>query len=211
MEDYKSNSHKSKESNSEHARDRKIQKVVTGAAKTRKRTDLQKFTDTFISEDMANVKSYILSDVLIPGLKNALCDVGSALGDVVKNSFERALFGESGRSASRSNNGGRVSYRQYYGKRDDRCDYTSARSRTGLDYDNVVFESRGDAERVLAELDEAIDRFGLISVNDMYDSAGITSNNFMLSKYGWTDIRNASVVRIREGYVIKMPKPMPLD
>ena len=61
MEDYKSNSHRSKEE----LKKKEVGKVVTGEVKTKKKTEVRKFADTFISEDIANVKSYILMDVLI--------------------------------------------------------------------------------------------------------------------------------------------------
>ena len=84
-------------------------------------------------------------------------------------------------------------------------------ARTGWDYDEITFESRGDAERVLSELDEAIDRYGDISVGDLYNAAGVTTDNYAVNKYGWTNIRSAEVIRARDGYVIKMPKASPLN
>ena len=37
------------------------------------------------------------------------------------------------------------------------------------------------------------------------------SGNYTDNKYGWTDIRNASVIRVRDGYMIKLPKALPLN
>lgn len=52
--------------------------------------------------------------------------------------------------------------------------------------------------------------YGMVSVADLYDLIGVTGN-YTDNKYGWTDIRSASVVRVRDGYIVKMPKAMPLD
>ena len=52
--------------------------------------------------------------------------------------------------------------------------------------------------------------YQVVSVADFYDLVGV-SGNYTDNKYGWTDIRNASVIRVRDGYMIKLPKALPLN
>ena len=87
MEKYESNSHRSKELQREEAQsEKRVQKVVTGNVKTRK-NEVRKFTDIFISEDAANVKSYIFMDVLVPAIKKAI-------SDIVTDGVDMILYGE---------------------------------------------------------------------------------------------------------------------
>ena len=60
MNEYKGNSHKSKEeaSNKEVMPVKKVERVATG--KTRKKNEVRKFADAFISEDVHSVKDYII-------------------------------------------------------------------------------------------------------------------------------------------------------
>lgn len=204
MNEYKSNSHKSKEAqNNAQTSEKKIEKVVTGSAKPKKKNEIQKFADVFISEDVGNVKSYIVWDVLVPAFKKAI-------SDIVTNGIDMILYGESGRSKKNST-ASKVSYRSYYEKENDRRDYSTRKVKTGYDYDNIVFESRGDAEAVLEAMIDIIDQYGVVSVGDLYDLADMSVDNYTLNKYGWTDIRNASVNRIRDGYMLKLPKALPLN
>lgn len=53
MEDYKSNSDKARQ---EQQSEKKVEAVITGAAKTRKKGEMQKFADVFIAEDANNVR-----------------------------------------------------------------------------------------------------------------------------------------------------------
>ena len=76
--------------------------------------------------------------------------------------------------------------------------------------DDIILESRGEAEDVLERMDELIATYQLVSVADFYDLVGV-SGNYTDNKYGWTDIRNASVIRVRDGYMIKLPKALPLN
>ena len=60
-------------------------------------------------------------------------------------------------------------------------------------------------------------------VKDRYFRVGIAAAELLIPlmcygiwmnkgfKYGWTDIRNASVIRVRDGYMIKLPKALPLN
>lgn len=203
MENYKPNSHKSKEE--QQLPEKKTEKIISGTAKKHKKSEIRKFTDVFISEDVDSVKNYILVDVLVPAVKKAI-------SDIVTNGIDMLLYGES-KHSNTSSTASKVSYRSYYDKKsgDDRfARYSTMHTRVGYDYDNIVLDTRGEAENVLSRMDELVSTYGMVSVADMYDLVGITGN-YTDNKYGWTDIRNASVVRVRDGYVIKMPKALPID
>lgn len=203
MEDYKSNSHKSKETAPVPAERKKLDKIVSGDVKVKKKSGVHKFTDVFISEDVSNVKTYILMDVLVPAVKKAV-------SDIVTNGIDMILYGGNGGSKKRTN-GGYISYNNYSSdrRRDDHS-YGTTTTRTGYSYDEVSIPSRGEAEEVLTRMDELIETYGIVSVADFYDLVGV-SCNYTDNKYGWTNIRNAEVVRVRDGYKIKLPKALPIN
>lgn len=201
MEEFKSNSHKSKEFPVER---KKLDKVVTNDVKVKKKSGVHKFTDVFISEDVHNVKSYILMDVLVPAIKKAV-------SDIVTNGIDMILYGGNGGPKKRTN-AGYVSYNRYSDRdyrRDDRS-YSTTTTRTGYSYEDIVIPTRGEAEEVLSRMDDIISTYGIVSVADFYDLVGVTCN-YTDNKYGWTNIRNAEVVRLRDGYMIKLPKALPID
>ena len=203
MEQYVSNSHKSREKRNENAEKKKIEKVVTGKAKTKKKSEIRKFTDIFVSEDASNVKSYIFADVLIPALKKLI-------SDIVTDGIDMVLYGESRhRKGSGSTRASYVSYDRYYDKKDDRR-HSSVSTRSRYEYDDIILETRGEAENVLARMDELIDMYKVASIADLYDLVGL-DYAYTHNKYGWTNLRNAEVVRVREGYLLKLPKALPID
>lgn len=198
MADYPDNSHSARErQDSGQSTDRKLEKVVSGETKTRKKSEVKKFANIFVPEDTENVKSYILMDVIVPGIKNAIADVVSIM-----------LFGEVGRlGRGGRDRGSKISYQKYYrDDRDDRRDYGRPRGTAGFEYDDILFESRGDADLVLDQLESAINIYGMASVADLYDLAGVTCRSYTANKYGWTDIRTAKVVRVRDGYILQLPR-----
>lgn len=203
MEDYKPNSHRSKEKAAAAAKtEKKVEKVVNGTVKTKKKSEMNKLKDLFISEDAANVKSYILMDVLVPAVKKAI-------SDIVTDGVSMILFGTTGNRSSRGNSSF-IPYDKFSRREDDRR-YGSARTRSGYSFDDIYLESRGEAEEVLSRMDELIDMYGVVSVADLYDLVGITGN-YTDNKYGWTNIRNAEPVRaMGGGYMLKLPKALPIN
>ncbi len=203
MEDYKPNSHKSKEKAVVTEKtEKKVEKVVNGTVKTKKKSEINKVKDLFISEDAANVKSYILMDVLVPAVKKAI-------SDIVTDGISMILFGTTGNRSSRGNSSF-ISYDKFSRREDDRR-YGITRTRSGYNFDDIYLESRGEAEEVLSRMDELIDMYGVVSVADLYDLVGITGN-YTDNKYGWTNIRNAEPVRaMGGGYMLKLPKALPIN
>ena len=59
-------------------------------------------------------------------------------------------------------------------------------------------------------MDELIETYGVASVADLYDLVGLRCE-YTDNKYGWNNLRNAEPIRVRDGYMLKMPKALPID
>lgn len=202
MAEYPNNSHSARERSDATAAkpEKKLEKVITGGAKPKKKSEARKFLNIFMPEDIENARTSILADVIAPGIKYAIADVISIV-----------LFGEPGRIGGRDNRS-RVAYQKYYrdDRRDDRREYGRPRAAAGFEYDDILFETRGDAELVLEQLEEAIANYDVASVADLYDLAGITCRNYTANNYGWSDIRMAKILRGPDGYVLQLPRAKPI-
>lgn len=203
MTDYKPNSHKYREEQKDPANEeRRVEKVVNGAlVKTKKKTTVAKAADLFISEDSKNVGSWILNDMVVPTIKKIL--LGTL--DMILNGGHT----DYGRRTNTSN----VSYRNYYSDpRDDKRYSSDSRNKTRFDYDDILFPDRGTAEAVLDEMENVINRYGFVTVADLYDMADISNPPYTSNKYGWTSVRSAYVDRTRNGeYFIKLSRAVPID
>lgn len=197
MEEYKSNSYKSKEL-TKNEPTKKVVKPITKATTKKK----NKLAETFISEDASNIKSYILMDVLVPAIKKAVIDI-------VTDGISMLFYGDTSHGNRRSSTSASyISYNRYSDRdrRDDRTSY----GRSRYSYDDIILQSRGEAEEVLDRMSEMIDTYGIVSVADMYDLVGIATN-YTDNKYGWTNLRNAEPIRVSNGYMLKLPKAGPID
>ena len=205
MTDYKPNSHRFKEEKKEASSEKnKIQKVVKGPVKKKKKNGLSNFIDNFISEDVNSVKDFIFRDVLVPAIRDAIYDVG-------KGALDMILYGEKGRSSSRST-ASKVSYRQYYDRGEYNTRSSNRRTQTRLRYDDVVYVCEEDVDDVLDEMANIFDMYDSVSIADLCELIGdedVTSD-YTDNKYGWTSMRNIRKVKVRDGWIIEYPKVTPL-
>lgn len=201
VKEYKSNSHKSKaEAKVAEEKREKINAVAKAKVVKKKKNN---FLSSFISDDAVSIKDYIVDEFLIPLVQKTICDI---FEEIPKTIF----YGKSGRR--RSSNSDRVSYTKYSSTRDrdrdyrdrDRDRYNDRRTDI-FDSTDIIFDSRGEAEKVLAVMDEIMQEYEIVRVADLYDLAGV-SCDFPANDYGWTNIRNARVVHVRDGWVIEMPR-----
>lgn len=179
-----------------------VEKVISGTVTTRRKPLMKKFVDTFFNSDMEDVKSFILFDVLIPGCKDAVFDIVSII-----------LYGDTrSGSSKRGSNQTYVSYSGFSSSKAKSKQQTvrPRRDRTVTDIQDIIFETRGEAEEVLGNLVDFIVDYGVASVADLYDLVGITGP-FTDNKYGWTDLSMATVVRVRDGYLINLPRAVAID
>lgn len=161
-----------------------------------------KVKKSFISEDAKDIGSYILFDVLVPGIKDTIVSV-----------VERALFGSSsGRRSYRDDSRDRVSYSSYYrssgssrNRRDERDRRDDYDRRGKVDYRNIVLRYREDAEKVVRVLRDSIREYDSATVAALLDLVDENSS-WTDNDYGWTDERDISVRHVRNGYLIDVPE-----
>ena len=187
---------------------KRVEKVVTGKTSTRKRSLLKRFADIFLSEDVGDVKTYLVYDVLIPAIKENVADM-------INGAVGMLFFGEATRRVKKPVGGTTGSKFNYNAistpaTRERMPNYS--RSRIAHNFDDVIFETRAEAELVLDGMVEILNsEYRQVTVADFYDLAGMTTS-FTDNKYGWTDLRGARVVgSASRGYSIDLPRCMALE
>lgn len=186
--------------------DVKIKKVVSGKTVQKKKSFWKKLGETFTPEDMDSVVSYVIWDVLIPAAKDTLSDMVDGVKDMV-------LYGEStrGRSgAKRDKNKTYVSYSSYYNREKERTGRPTETGRRRRSFDDIVYQSRSDAMDVLQNMVERCEEYNEASVADLYQLSDLPSN-YTDERWGWRSLSKAEVGKIREGWVLILPKPEQLD
>jgi hypothetical protein len=197
---FPSNSHKKRTETTE---TKEVRKVIKGTVVKRKKPLSKRFLDIFIGEDANNVGSYLLYDVLIPAAKATIQDILHGGTDMIFGGGYRPT------QTRRDDRGPFVNYRGFSSQRDERREF-SHRSRARHNFDDIILNSRIEAEEVISHLVDLTIDYGQATVADLYQLVGI-DEDFTDRKYGWLNLRKASWVRTRDGYLLNLPKPILLD
>lgn len=197
---------------------KQVKRITTGEARRRKKPLATRFKETFFGGgDARGVWGFVMGEVLVPAAKDMIADATT-------QAVERAVFGESRRgyrpggwrpagqsgpvryNAYSQPSNGAAPWRSGQGQRE-----ISRQARSMHNFDEIVLDSRADAEQVLDTLQAVIEEYGTASVADLYQLVGITSA-YTDQKYGWTSLQGAKVDHIRGGqHLLNLPKPEPLD
>lgn len=198
-------------------------KAISGSAQIH--TPLsRRIANSFKGDDSRTVGEYVLFDIIIPSLKEMVVDAG-------KDALERVFLGTSTPRSSRSRSGGssysyggnRTPYGERYrggnarrrATRDSEDEYESRgrRPRDFQNFDSVVLESRGDAERLRDSLLAALDEYKQFSVGDLFDYAEI-STDYPDRGWGWTqnEIIDIPIRRLRsDRYILELPPAVRIE
>lgn len=210
--EFPSNSRRQTESTGNKPEPKKIEQIATGDVVRRKKPLGRRFSETFVGGDAKSAGAYVLFDVLLPAAKDMVADAMSM-------GVEKMLFGEarstSRRGGTRSSTNSYVSYNRYAPtnpttRREEPRANPSRRARASHDFDEIILATRVEAEEVVDRLFDLVSRYESATVSDLYELVGV-AGTFTDEKWGWTDIRGAGVSRVRNGYLLDLPKPEPLD
>lgn len=214
--EYPSNSNKQKDgepSKEVKPPEKKLEQVTSGKVIQRKKSIGKRLKEIFVGGEGRTVWSYIFMDVMIPAVKDMVVDAGT-------QGIERIFYGDErprGRTSGRRGypTTGYIGYNRMqpsrnpneraWGQPGDRRDI-SPRGRATHNFDEIILETRGEAEEVLDGMFELISRYERASVSDLYALTGITAS-YIDNQWGWTDLRGANVQRLRQGYLLNLPVP----
>ena len=184
---------------------RKSKPAVERIVKTPARIDQgslgKQALQAFFAEDVKDVGNYLLWDIALPSIKNAV-------SDIFTSGIDRLLFGgDGGPQRSRSNKTYTSYANRSYGRRETPTERTyTQRDRREHNLESIIFATRSEAENVLNHLISICDQYDVATVGDLYGMAGI-SQSYTDENWGWRDLRSGRAVRARNGYILDLPKP----
>lgn len=196
MEKIRPNNNKSKQEKKKYSPVVKKAEIVSS-----KKSITNRIIDTFLDNDVRDIKSWLIEEVIVPGLKDTFLDLMSM-----------ALTGEAYRGSKRKrgryDDRGRVNYGGYYSgdHRSSKRRRSRERSRYyeedhDCDYRAIVLKSRAAAEDIVDKLRDIIRDDGDVSVATFFELLDIASS-FNDNNWGWTREHQIGIRSVRDGFLI---------
>ena len=207
---------------------KKLDPVVDGGVTVRKKSKGKAAVESFLGEEVEEVKNHIVYDMIIPSTKDAISNMFGGVidffNDMMHEFIDSVLFGASDTPRSRSSQT-YVSYNGYYNSksktRSSRPVRETSTSTKRHTIDEIEFESDEKetavekATKVYLEMVDRIDKYNEVSVAEFFDLAGITLDwveEQEKDAWGWKDPSAIGKPRRRRGkYIIPLPRPVRLE
>lgn len=180
----------------------KLEPVVKRGTVVRQKQPIGKrIRSLFIADDIEDVGSYLVDDLIIPFIKNTVVDL-----------VEIIMFGQTSVRRTRRGRNDRYSnlptdYSAKYSPRDR--DRTRSRRR-GTDYKNIVITDPKDARELVDSIQKRIALYGSANVGDLLELIDETPTYTDLA-YGWKDPDQIGLRRVGQGWLIDVDDAEPLD
>lgn len=194
MTDYQSSSNNKVTESQENESVKK--KDLTPVVKAKKRSFLWRLISYFVPEDMKLYRKNLMEDIIVPAVKKQL--------DEAFHSF----INQGKAPPSSSSNASKVNYTASW--QSGKTAAPSRRYSGTFAIDDIVVSTRREGEILIDKLNEVIAAYGSVSVADLCELCEYDSS-YTDNKYGWKSLRGAEVVRVYDGYCLKLPTPIPLD
>lgn len=185
---------------------KQAKKVATGTIK--EKSFKQKVRDAFISDEVHDIKSYVVFDVIIPAIKETV-------RNLFVNSLDMALFGKVRKTANTEQRGGStyIAYDRLYQSRGSN-DVQPRQQKGGAplrvnELDRVVFKDKADAIDVLSYMMDNLEEYHVASIADFLSAADLPISPIH-HKWGFYDLSTASVEELPDGsgFFIRLPRPV---
>ena len=172
----------------------------------------------------------ILQDYIIPTLKDGIFDTAIGILDYMRGGSGYSRFSSRNRRFDRDRRGrnepvdytrrSRISERYSYNEAPEepagaeRIEYYDVMI---PDYDPKVgrkdsVRAKNKAMSIMAELEDDIRAYGVARLDHFYELCGLSSASYSTDyNYGWTNLTNAKVYRVPDGWAFDMPKVMPIE
>ena len=181
---------------------KEIKAVVNGKVTKKKKGICSKIGAVlFDDNNVGDVKEYVIFDVIVPAVKNAI-------SNAITGGIDMLLFGERQSDSSRSRDS--RGYTSYSSRSTSiRDNSRQGYRRTSLfDIDDILLPTKLDANSVIDNMFNILDEYGVVSVADYYALVGEPSN-YQMNAWGWENLTNVYTQRTRNGeYKIVLPKPV---
>lgn len=213
MQDFPSNSRKAAQGRPDEPK--KLERVTSAEAVRRKRGLGRQVRETFIGGSAKTAAEYMVVEVVVPAIKDTIAEA-------LQSGVEKLIYGDSrprhrGSAPPSYSNIGHVNYQRMgsstppTSRSQPSPPMLSRRSRARQEFDEIVIQSRQEANEVLDRMYDILSRYGSVPVADLYELTGIQSSHTDY-KWGWTDLRGAKASKLRSGgYLLDLPDPQPLN
>lgn len=195
--------------------EKKVERVTSGATIQKKRGIGRKFKELIIGVNPREVGRYVITDVIIPSLKNLFVDtVTKGVNRMTyRNSPPGTTFGGMNLGRQMINYQTPVDRSYSAGMRGisamlpGQPPYRAPEPQQATS--DIILALRDDAVIVLDLMQQICSQYGKVTVADLHELTGLP-HSYVENNWGWVNLVGADIRQVREGFLLVLPNPQPL-
>jgi len=177
--------------------------IKAGSAKIAKKNFIRQMWDDLVVSDLPTLKQTVVNNILIPGLKQLFYNM---ITGAAANIFYNGRTSSAPPPVQTYSNPSYNTRGQGYWVSQQQMQTTPQPAKL---YNDILFDNAGAAQTVLSEMQLRVQQYGNVMVADMFTMAGLPNSNYILARWGWSDLSNASIVPgPNGGFIINLPTPV---
>ena len=185
----------------------KVESAITSTPK--QKPSVKRGVRSFLfQQDFRDIKDGVIKDIIKPKIQEWIYSAVEDALSGVSSTIQMMMFGD-----VKYRTGGRVGDKVSYNQYSNRSRTPSVTPSISASYasDSIQYESRGDAEAVLASMRAHLQMYPVVTVAQMYEFSNSKAPNWTATTYGWDDLSDARIRRDYDGdYVIDLPRAKPI-
>lgn len=150
------------------------------------------------------IKKALVEDVILPAIKDTFADMLYSVVDVAIYGRGASRHRGRGSGARHSSNGSSVI--DYNAESTKKRKNRTTRGSSGYDFDNVIFDTREEADDIFNDMVDTLNDYGEVTVYYFYERCGITAE-YVDQNWGWKSLEGTGYIRTSEGISLDLPKP----
>lgn len=187
-------------------------KKIEGVVKVKKPLG-KRIAESFGGQDLKTVGKTLAVTVLLPGAKDIMMSL-------LEEGGRKIIYGD---DARRGSTAGRLRQTSYGAAsrgatvitsavRDSREAAITPREKSQFDFSGLLIEDPTVADRIIMEMESAIEEFGLVTVADFFEAIEVSGNGYTDRQFGWDAkaFAGAEPKRVRGGWILDLPEPLPI-
>ena len=187
---------------------RELEPVAKGQLSKNRDSMFKIMFDEIFVKNFQEMRTTFVREVIVPRTMDWLLDMGTN----ILNDLFRTNVSSPGRYYS----SGRNDYTKHY--KGSSSGYSGRERRESKpreddirDWEQLCFNSRSEAERVISSMIGTINEYGVVSIADLFGFSGVDSS-WADNKYGWANLDKARSFRGGDGkFYLDLPEPLPID
>jgi len=206
MEQFPGNSHNEKAPKEKPTKPdpKRAKQVVKGRVVRQKQPLSKRLKAHFMPQTDMTLSEHVIFEVLLPGATAAASEVFHQTIDIILPVNSRRGVPRRGGGRGYTEYRGSSSRRVPWDREDERDAVVSRRARATHAFDQVIIDSRVEAQEVLDEMYNLLDQYDAVTVGDFYDCVNVTKE-FTDENYGWTSLTGTRIVSRGGGYILDLP------